>query len=259
MLLALALSNAALAADPVKRVVSLDYCADQFVLKLLPPENILALSPDATAHYSYMRQLARGIPQVRPIAEDVLLMQPDLIVRSYGGGPRVAHFFERAGVSILQVPYANDVADIQKNMQLMANALGVPERGHEIVADMQQRLQKLASRPQLRSTLYMTPNGVTAGSGTLIHEMFEAAGLSNFQREAGWRSIPIERLAYEQPDRIATAVFGDNTEQTARWSAMRHPIAQRQVQNKPTVVLEGAWTACGGWFLVDAIEALASQ
>lgn len=258
-LLALGVCGAALAGEPAQRVVSLDYCADQFVLKLLPRERILALSPDATARYSYMREHADGIAQIRPVAEDVLSIQPDLIVRSYGGGPRATHFFERAGVPVLQVPYANDFAGIGNNIQFMADALGAPARGREIVADMDKRLQAIAAVPQQRSALYMTPSGATTGPGTLIHEMFRAAGLTNFQQDSGWRSIPIERLAYEQPDMVATVFFGDNTDQTARWSAMRHPVAKQQVENKPTVVLEGAWTSCGGWFLVDAIEALANK
>jgi iron complex transport system substrate-binding protein len=41
------------------------------------------------------------------------------------------------------------------------------------------------------------------------------------------------------------------------WSATRHPVAQRQLRDQETVMLQGAWTSCGGWFLLDAIEALA--
>ena len=55
-----------------QRVVSLDYCADQYVLKLLPRSRILALSPDATRPFSYLNERAEGLPQVKPNAEDVL-------------------------------------------------------------------------------------------------------------------------------------------------------------------------------------------
>ena len=52
------------------RIVSLDYCADQYVLKLADREQILAISPDATGDFSYMREAARGVPTVRAAAED---------------------------------------------------------------------------------------------------------------------------------------------------------------------------------------------
>ncbi|HBJ94399.1 MAG TPA: iron ABC transporter substrate-binding protein, partial [Hyphomonadaceae bacterium] len=70
-----------------QRIISMDYCADQYVLALAEREDILALSPDADKTFSYLRDQADGIPQIRPVAESVLAAQPDLIVRSYGGGP----------------------------------------------------------------------------------------------------------------------------------------------------------------------------
>ena len=39
---------------------------------------------------------------------------------------------------------------------------------------------------------------------------------------------------------------------------MRHPVAKEQMREQPTVMLQGAWTSCGGWYLLDAIEALAA-
>ena len=79
------------------RIVSLDFCADQYVLKLADREQILAVSPDAVREFSYMRETAQGLPTVRSVAEDVLILKPDLVVRSYGGGPKAGDFFERAG------------------------------------------------------------------------------------------------------------------------------------------------------------------
>jgi iron complex transport system substrate-binding protein len=255
--------NAALAESSPQRVVSLDYCADQYVLKMLPPSQILAVSPDADKHFSYMREEATGIPQVRPLAENILSIQPDLVVRSYGGGPRVGNFLNRAGIEVLQLPYTNNLAEIRTAIQMIASRLGVPDRGVEMVEEMDLRLAHLKSKNLAKDTprkaLYMTPTGVTSGPGTLIHEMLLAAGLQNFEQQTGWRSLPLERLAYEQPDIIAAAFFDENTIQPALWSPMRHPIAKQQLPDRPTVMLQGAWTSCGAWFLLDAIEALAAK
>jgi iron complex transport system substrate-binding protein len=257
-LIALMASSVALGAAPAERVVSLDYCADQFVLKLLPRDRILAVSPDAGKEFSYMRDFADGLQRVRPRAEDVLTIRPDLVVRSYGGGPHIAGFFERAGIPVLQVPFANDLASIRKSILYLAEGLGVPERGSEIVAEMNRRLKNIDKLKVQKTALYMTPTGVTGGPGTAVHNMLQAAGLENFQEQPGWRSIPLERLAYEQPDVIAAAFFSSDTIHPALWSPMRHPVARQQMSNQPTVMLQGAWTSCGGWFLLDAIEALAS-
>lgn len=258
-LLALGAGSVASGEPLAQRVVSLDYCADQFVLKLLPRSRILAVSPDAEKHFSYMRDAAKGLAQVRPVAEDVLIIRPDLIVRSYGGGAHAARFFESAGVPVLQVPYAGKIAEIRSTIAFLADHLGVPERGREVVAEMDARLRKVQEESETRSVLYMTPSGVTSGPNTLVHDMLLAAGLTNFESQPGWRSIPLERLAFEQPDLVAAAFFSVDTNHPAMWSPMRHPVAKQQLRDRPTVMLDGAWTSCGGWFLLDAIEALASR
>ncbi|MCB2113789.1 MAG: hypothetical protein R3C42_02830 [Parvularculaceae bacterium] len=243
--------------DRARRIVSLDYCADQFVLKFAEKDRILALSPDAGKQFSYMRAAASGIRTVRPLAEDVILLKPDLVVRSYGGGPNAAKFFARAGVPVLEVGWAGDIEAVIANVERMASGLGSSELGRHVADDMRARLADVADGAAGKSALYLTPSGVTTGPGTLIDEMLRVAGLDNYQRESGWRAIPLESLAYRQPDLIAAATFGDGGEYANSWSAMRHPLARRQLKSKIVVPLEGAWTSCGGWFLVDAVEALA--
>ncbi len=239
------------------RIVSLDFCSDQFVLKLIDRERILALSPDAVKDFSYMAEAAKGLPSVRPTAEDVLVLKPDLIVRSYGGGPNAESFFENAGVPVITIGWANDIDGILNLMRETSEKLGEAERGEAIVSDMKARLAAIKTQNETRAALYMTPTGVTTGEGSLIHEMMIAAGLTNFQTQPGWRSLPLERLAYDKPDLIAAAFFNSKVNDTDAWSSANHPVARAQMENLPTVSLQGAWTSCGGWFLIDAIEALA--
>lgn len=238
------------------RIVSLDYCADQYVLKFADRDRILAVSPDAAKDFSFMRDAAEGIPTVRPIAEDVLLLKPDLVVRSYGGGPGATRFFEQAGIPVLDVGWAPDLPAVLANTQRMADGLGEPARGAALVAETQARLDAIAKEATGKTALYTTPAGVTTGPGSLVHEMLVAAGLKNFETTPGWRSLPLEQLAYEQPDIIAAAFFGTPTNHPDAWSPMKHPIARAQLSDHPVVSLEGAWTSCNGWFLIEGIEAL---
>ena len=245
-------------ADAPRRIVSLDYCADQYVLKFADREDILALSPDAEKRFSYMRAAAEGIPTVRPRTADVLALQPDLVVRTYGGGHDIADFMKEPGVPVVQIGFPQSIAEVRGEVLRVGTELGKPDEAEQLVADMDRRLKALAERsgPQ-REVLYMTPAGVTAGEGTLVHELFVAAGLRNFQDRPGWNPLPLERLAYDRPDLIAAAFFESKTNHVDNWSAARHPVARAQLRELPVVPLEGAWTSCGGWFLIDAVEALA--
>ena len=242
---------------PARRMVSLDYCADQFVLGLADRERILALSPDAGKDFSYLRAEAAGLPTVRPRSEEVLALEPDLVVRNYGGGPRAAAFFERAGVPVLQIDYTPDIEAVRDRIRQAAAVLEVRDRGEALIAEMDARLARARAAAPNADTLYLAPSGVAAGSGTFVDHLIAAAGLDNFSDEIGWRSIPLERLAYETSDVYAVPVF-ENTNHNMVWTPFRHPVAVRRVQAGPTVSIDGATTSCGAWFLADAVEALAA-
>ena len=238
-------------------MVSLDYCADQFVLKFADRSAIAALSPDAGKPFSYMRAQAAGLPMVRPSAEEVLALQPDLVVRSYGGGPALEAALERAGVPVHQIGWGDGFDAIRANMRSAAAALGAPERGEAAVAAFDARLAAVAPASGARA-LYVTSGGVTSGPDGMIGALFDAAGLVNMQTRPGWNPIPVEQLAREQPQMTATAFFDGAVRGQDFWSAARHPIVTHVVASRPQAALDAATVSCGGWFAADAVEALAS-
>lgn len=255
---------AQVSSDRPMRIVSLDFCSDQYVLKFADPEQILAVSPHAVKDFSYMREEAVGVPTVRPQAEDVLVLKPDLVVRSYGGGPNAAAFFERSGIPVLQVGWASTIdgdgpGSIPFLVQSMADGLGQPQRGHALVEEYRARLSGLKSRQSNERALYMSPSGYTTGGGSLAHEMMLAAGLTNFEQSPGWRPIPLERMVYEQPDLIAASYFEELANPIDAWSASRHPVAREQLAKPDTVPIQGAWVSCGGWFILHGVEALSES
>ncbi|MEM7366365.1 MAG: ABC transporter substrate-binding protein [Pseudomonadota bacterium] len=259
VLFALLQLSAATAQQNYHKVVSLDYCADQFVLKLVEPARIAALSKDADREFSYMRDRAAGHKKIRPSAEEVLAVDPDWIVRSYGGGPNARRFYEGIGLTVIQIGYATTIDDVRGEVERVGGLLGRTDEAESVVRDMDQRLARLTRQAQdvAPSILYVTPGGVTTGPGTLVHELIVAAGLNNFQQSSGWRSLPLEKLAFDQPELLATAFYNYKTNHENFWSAARHPIIRKQLSATRTIALEGATTACGGWFLVDAVEQLA--
>ena len=57
---------------------------------------------------------------------------------------------------------------------------------------------------------------------------------------------------------IAEATFGTGANHDDAWTLFRHPVAKRAMQSVPLAALDGATTSCGGWFLADAVAALAA-
>ncbi len=248
-------------ARSLPRVVSLDYCADQYVLKLASRKQIAALSPDATENFSYLRVAAEGVPQVRPVAENILALKPDVVVRSYGGGPTISRFLQRAGVTVVQLPWINDLngkheTSITHAIRLVAEGLNRSEAGETLVTDYQQQLRALTREPGEENLLYMSAAGFTSGSGTLIHQTLSTAGFHNYEHRRGWHPLPLEQLVYEKPDRVAAAFFDRTSNHDAQWSAARHPIARDLRDDGEAVFVDGATTACGAWYITDVIAAL---
>ena len=238
------------------RVVSLDYCADQYVLALADREQILGLSTGPDDAWSALRARAAGLPVIRDAAEDVVTRGPDLVLRSYGGGPQALRFYDRLGVEVHQLGFASTFQDIRDSVRAAAQALDQAERGEALVREMDAALAEASESARTRpAALYVTPGGVTAGAGTLVHEILTAAGFENIAARGGaegWRDLPLEALVLDPPELIVTGFFDMPEHRVDNWSATRHPALKAQLEATPSVHLDGAHLSCPAWFAADA-------
>lgn len=239
------------------RILSADYCADQLALALADREQIVALSVDAEKDFSYLRAQAAGLPQVRADAEQAIARRADVVLRFWGGD---AARLERFGVEVVTLSYAADFEAVKSNVMIAADAIGRQERGEALVAKLDSRLAALAARGKLStSALYVTPGGVTAGKGTMIDAIFNAAGIGNVASEKGlsyWPPLSAEALIADPPDFMVTGFFTANSERINHWSAVRHPALRKTLDATPRVDLLADVLSCPGWFSLDAAEAI---
>lgn len=230
-----------------QRIVSLDYCADQYVLGLADRSQVAALSREAQAEYSSHAARADGLAQARPQAEEILALRPDLVVRSWGGDPRALAAFERLGIAVHQIGYVADFDDVRRETRAAASAFGQERQAEDLLAGMEQSLERAASASGA-TALYVTPGAVTAGQGTFIHALLAAAGLRNAAGErSGWVSLPLEEVATRTPDIFVTGFANSGTDRVDRWSASRHPVMRRALASRPVLALDTGVIACTTW------------
>ncbi len=234
-------------------IVSLDYCADQFVLALAGRDQILALSKDSERGFSYLRAEAAGIPKVRTAAEDVIALKPDVVVRSYGGDPRALSLYTRFGIRTVQIGIANDVDGTAGVLREVAAAIGQAARAEEILAR-----QPPQAMPSGQKALYVTPGGVSAGADTMIDSIMTRAGVENANLATGWTSLPLERLLLDPPTLMLTAFFGFDDDATDRWSVTHHPVMRRVMSGTQIIPMDEARISCGGWFVAEEAAAIAA-
>lgn len=181
------------AAAAPQRVASVFLCTDEYVFRLLPRARIAALSVLAGDTHPTVSTIAgkiKGITLVRPNAEAVLGVHPDLVVLYRGANPRLKSHLVAAGVKVLDVPWANNLADIRKTTRMLGKALGAEKRATAMLAAMDAKLaaaRAAAPHPPVSALIY-EPNGYTA-SDAVTDAMMRAGGLSNAAK-----SMPMNRL-----------------------------------------------------------------
>lgn len=255
---AIAFACAASAHAEPRRIVSLDYCADQFVLALADREQIVALSVGARRDDSYFRVRAQGIRQTRGALEDVLALHPDLVIRSWGGPWDAQQVYARFHVPVLQVGDSPDFDAARTDLLDAANTLGHPDRGAALARDLDTRLARLAEHRSEAPVMYLSGGGAVAGRGTMMDAVIIAAGGRNVRTEASWQVLPLERMVQTPPALIALGFFDTSRDRVNAWSPSRHPTLRRALANARTVSLPTAAVACEAWYAIDAAEIIAA-
>jgi iron complex transport system substrate-binding protein len=249
---------AAGAALSAPRVLSLDQCADQYVLALSPRAAIVGLSKRARNVDSYLGPAASGLPQRRATAESTLAARPDVVVRYWGGDGRLTAELERRGTRVLTIDDAVDFAGVRANIRRIAAGLGEIATGERLIARMDAELARAASAGGGRGLYYVTSGGDTQGPGTLIDAMVRAAGFTNLATAPGYGVLSLERIVLRPPTLVALGFFDQNMEAYERWSVGRERVLRELVARRGTVSLPGAILGCPAWFVADGAAELAA-
>jgi iron complex transport system substrate-binding protein len=259
----LALAALALAPPPpaaaAPRVLSLDQCADQYVLALSPRSAIVGLSTRADNADSRLRALAAGLPLRRVDLETALAVRPEVVVRNWGGDPRLVRALEARGVRVVEIGEAGGFDDVRRNIREVAAALDRSEAGEELIGRMDARLAHAAGAWRGARALYITPGGLTAGPGTLVDAALRAAGLQNAEARPGYRTLSLEDLALHPPQAVVLGFFDSFQLAGDSWGPGRHAVLRDIVRTRAVASLPGSMLGCPDWGAAEAAERLAAR
>src|SRR5262249_15130803 len=158
------------AASAPRRVVSTFLCTDEYVYRLVAPDHLPALPFEATDRYpvvSTIADAARGIPTIRPSAETVLTLKPDLVVMYAFTMPALHAALAHAGTPVLDVPWANSLADVRRITAMLGERLGARDRAEALLREMDRTIataRRAAARPPVATLIY-APNGYASSGG----------------------------------------------------------------------------------------------
>jgi iron complex transport system substrate-binding protein len=244
-----------------QRIVSLNMCVDELLLRLAQPENVASvtwLSRDP--RNSNVADAAARIPVNHGLAEEIIPLRPDLVIGGvYTARPAVA-MLKRSGVPVAEVDVPKNLDDMRRQVRDIAALIGERERGEALVAAMDRSLAALPSpswSPKPRAVV-LNPNGATVGRGTLVDEIMTRAGLTNVAAELAidnYGQIPLETVVANAVDVLILSASRDGPPALAT-EILRHPVLAALADRTRLVVLPGRLWNCGGPAAIEAIERL---
>jgi iron complex transport system substrate-binding protein len=262
LLAAVLFPMAVAAAEPPHRIVSLDLCTDQLLLELAPRDRIAAvthLAADATV--SVIPDKARGIFLTHGGAEDVLRLEPDLILAGPFGVHGTVDLMQRLGRRVVVVPQPQDIAGVRRSVEVVAEATGEVARGAALVADFDRRMATVVSRAQgtRPSAVVYQIGGSVLGAGTLADRLLAAAGFRNAAatyRLTRGGQVPLELLLAEPPDLLVLSSTAGEY-RTALAGNLRHPAIAAVRRQRASIEIPWRYWLCGTPHVIETIERLA--
>lgn len=258
----LAMAAQPVLADPPRRIVSLNVCTDQLVLDLVPRDRIAGLSwVAADRNVSPIADAIGGITLLRGAAEEVLALDPDLVIAGSFTTPATVDLLRRLGRRVEVVPLATDLDGIRAALRQVARAVGADARGEEILSAFDARIAAVPPPGARRITaIAYQVNSLVSGQGSLLDAAMRVAGLDNGANDSslgrGGR-MELELLVANPPDLLVLAQAPD-TYRTVVAENLRHPALRRLLASRPHLVLPMPLWLCGTPRLAEAITQLAA-
>src|SRR5215469_7192604 len=145
LLLLLATMGQGMAAPTPHRIMSLKICTDELLMDLAPPSRIASVTflSRESAALKLWPEAAR-IPVNHNSPEEVLATRPDLVLTDSFTTPEMRALLARSGARVVEVPPAENFAQIRVVTRLVGQAVGEPAKAEALIAQMDQTLRKLA-------------------------------------------------------------------------------------------------------------------
>jgi len=245
-----------------QRIVSLNLCADELVLRLADISNIasvtwLSRNPDN----SNVAALAAQVPVNHGLAEEIIPSNPDMVIAGLYTTRTAAALLRRTNTPLVELAVPRDLDEIRAQIRQVANVVGERQRGEDIVAGMDARLGQIApiasnKRPR---ALILNPNGFTTGAGSLVDTIIRAAGMvdvaAEFHQGGGSGQVPLETVVTSGLDVLILNNRNDESPSLAT-ELLHHPILAELPKQTHLVTLPSRLWTCGGPAVVEAIERL---
>lgn len=238
-------------------IVSLNPCTDAILAEVADPAQILALSQYShdPASSSMDLAIARRYPAVSGTVEEVLALDPDIVVGSTFMAPATVSALDRLGLRLEQVGIAPTVAASEAQIRRLAALAGHPARGEALIGRIARALAANHAPPGAPvSALVWQAGGIVPGEGTLIADLLRRTGFANAAAARGLGQadlLPLEQVLIDPPQLILAAGNALGSD-----DRMLHHPALARLRGTRRASFDPALLWCGGPTIIRAAERL---
>lgn len=245
-----------------QRIVSMNLCADELLLRLAGRGHIAAVTWLARdPRGSTVSAEAAGLPVVHGLAEEIAGLQPDLVVAGVFTTRVAVGHLKRLGFPLIELGSPGDFDALRNQIRELARTLGETDRGEALVRDLDERLA--AARPAQPTglrVLVMRPNAMTVSPGSFGDAILRAAGLVNVSAElgrGGAGQIPLEVAAFADAD-LLVIDEDDGGAPALATAILRHPVFRGLAEQGRVVAIPNRLWTCPGPQASEVVARLAA-
>lgn len=249
--------------NKLPKIASINMCSDQLVLLLAEPEQILSLSylsHDAAGSYLYRK--AREYPTNRGESEQMLSLQPDIVIAGQYSAKHTVKLLSEQGVRIETLPIANSLDDLYANIVNVAKWVGQEPKGQRIIKGLKERVvaQQIALSYDVDTNptaAYYGANGYTVGPKTLRGQALELSGWTNAAAQQGiefFGALALESMVKVAPQAIIDSPYSEGYSRAHQ--LLKHPALKASGLDPMVINIPSPQTICAGPWTVDMIELL---
>jgi len=222
-------------------IVSLNPCTDAILAEVTAPGQLLAIT-----HYSHdPRASSMPLAEARRFAatggtvEEVLALDPDIVVASDFLDPPTMKAFRRLGIRVETVGIAATVPGSEAQVRRLAALAGQPARGEALVATIDRAVAAAHRDGPPVTALVWQEGGLVPGPDTLVARLLANSGFASLSAARGLGQgayLPLEQVLADPPQLVIAA--GD--ERMEHHPALKHLKGVRYAAIRPNLLY------CGG-------------
>ena len=236
------------------RVVSLNLCADAYLMAFAKPEQILGLtrqSSDPTL--SAFVEEASNFPVSGGRMANILEQQPDIIIINNYSPPPNKALIDRLGIKIVKLDAANSYQTARAEILQLGKAIHRLEAAKAYLAQLDKELEdaRHTELTYMPSIINYQRRGIVVGETHILDDIIQLAGAQNLGRDTGRTIGPmsLENLIRLQPDYVLS--ISENDEQTLKAhdrgsEILSHPALQKMFSAERHIYIPQNLTVCAG-------------